>query len=55
MARTKQSAKKVTTGKKAPRKTMYKAARKSPVGTGAVKKPHRFRPGMFLILLVNRY
>lgn len=34
------------TGGKAPRKDLSsKAARKAPVSTGGVKKPHRFKPG----------
>jgi hypothetical protein len=47
MARTKQTARK-STGGKAPRKQLAtKAARKSAPSTGGVKKPHRYRPGMF--------
>ena len=46
MARTKQTARKQTSGGKAPRKSISnKAARKSaPVDMG-IKKPHRYRPG----------
>ncbi|XP_068930544.1 histone H3.3A-like isoform X3 [Petaurus breviceps papuanus] len=45
MARTKQTARKSTSGK-APRKQLVtKAARKSAPSTGGVKKPHRYRPG----------
>ena len=46
MARTKQTARKQTSGGKAPRKSISnKAARKSaPVEMG-IKKPHRYRPG----------
>src|SRR5690349_5215429 len=45
MARTKQTARK-STGGKAPRKHVAsKAARKSAVASGGIKKPHRFRPG----------
>ncbi|KAK1582455.1 hypothetical protein Q3G72_015214 [Acer saccharum] len=44
MARTKQTAWKSSRGK-APRKQMAtKAARKSALATGGVKKPHSFRP-----------
>ena len=47
MARTKQTARK-STGNKAPRKQLAtKAARKSAPMTGGVKKPHRYRPGMY--------
>jgi histone H3 len=47
MARTKQTARK-STGGKAPRKQLAsKAARKSAPSTGGVKKPHRYKPGMF--------
>ena len=49
MARTKQTARK-STGGKAPRKQLAtKAARKSAPSTGGVKKPHRYRPGYFLM------
>jgi histone H3 len=49
MARTKQTARK-STGGKAPRKQLAtKAARKSAPATGGVKKPHRYRPGKFLL------
>ena len=50
MARTKQTARK-STGGKAPRKQLAtKAARKSAPNTGGVKKPHRYRPGMYIII-----
>eukprot|EP00956_Cyclotella_meneghiniana_P023807 scaffold46988_cov91-Cyclotella_meneghiniana.AAC.4 len=45
MAGTKQTARK-STGGKAPRKQLAtKAARKSALASGGVKKPHRYRPG----------
>lgn len=48
MARTKQTARK-STGGKTPRKAVAsKAARKSAVAAGGVKKAHRFRPGTLL-------
>jgi histone H3 len=53
MARTKQTARK-STGGKAPRKQLAtKAARKSAPATGGVKKPHRYRPGKFLLGLIK--
>ncbi|EFO91806.1 hypothetical protein GCK72_022030 [Caenorhabditis remanei] len=54
MARTKQTARK-STGAKAPRKQLgTKAARKGPI-VGAVKKPHRFRPGTVALREIRRY
>lgn len=46
MARTKNTARKSSTGIKKPRKLYSKTAKKtvSPK-TGGIKKPHRFRPG----------
>ena len=54
MARTKQTAR-VSTGGKAPRKQLAtkaarKTARKTKPATGGVKKPHRYRPGMYNIV-----
>jgi histone H3 len=55
MARTKQTAKKATGGK-APRKQVAsKAARKSPSGSGGVKKPHRYRPGTVALREIRKY
>ena len=55
MARTKQTARK-STGGKAPRKHVAsKAARKSAVSGGGVKKPHRFRPGTVALREIRRY
>src|SRR3954454_11398204 len=56
MARTKQTARKSTTGGKAPRKQLAtKAARKSAPATGGVKKPHRYRPGTVALREIRRY
>ena len=57
MARTKQTARKSTTGGKAPRKQLLasKAARKSAPAAGGVKKPHRFRPGTVALREIRRY
>ena len=52
MARTKQTARKSSTGAKAPRKSLAtKAARKSAPATGGVKKAHRYRPGTVAYVL----
>merc|ERR1712000_179378 len=56
MARTKQTARKSTTGGKAPRKQLAtKAARKSAPATGGVKKPHRYKPGTVALREIRRY
>src|SRR3954466_1965464 len=55
MARTKQTARK-STGGKAPRKQLAtKAARRSAPACGAVKKPHRYRPGTVALREIRRY
>ena len=55
MARTKQTARKVTGGK-APRKHLAtKAARKSVPATGGVKKPFRYRPGTVALRQIRKY
>jgi len=54
MARTKQTARK-STGGKAPRKVASKSAKKSSLGAGGVKKPHRFRPGTVALREIRRY
>ena len=52
MARTKQTARKLTTGK-APRKQLAtKTARKV---SGGVKKPHRYRPGTVALREIRKY
>jgi histone H3 len=57
MARTKQTARKTSApGGKAPRKHVSaKAARKSAVTGGGVKKPHRFRPGTVALREIRKY
>ena len=59
MARTKQTARKQTTGTagKAPRKQVLgnKAARKSAPATSGVKKPHRYRPGTVALREIRKY
>jgi len=59
MARTKQTARKQTTGTagKAPRKQVLgnKAARKSAPATAGVKKPHRYRPGTVALREIRKY
>ena len=56
MARTKQTARKQTSGGKAPRKSISnKAARKSaPVDMG-LKKPHRYRPGTVALREIRKF
>lgn len=55
MARTKQTARK-STGGKAPRKQLAtKAARKSAIVNGGVKKPHRYRPGTVALREIRKY
>ena len=56
MARTKQTARKSTGGKGAPRKALAtKVARKAAPATGGVKKPHRYRPGTVALREIRRY
>ncbi|KAJ7856982.1 histone-fold-containing protein [Mycena olivaceomarginata] len=52
MARTKQTARQ-STGGKAPRKQLMNKSGKS--ATGAVKKPHRFRPGTVALRQIRKY
>ena len=55
MARTKQTARKQTSGK-APRKHIAaKSSRKTAAATGGVKKPHRYRPGTVALREIRRY
>ena len=54
MARTKQTARK-STGGKSPRKQLPTKAKKPPAAMGAVKKPHRYRPGTVALREVRRY
>src|SRR5688572_9022823 len=53
MARTKQTAKK-STGGKAPRRQLATVAARKQQG-GAVKKPHRYRPGTVALREIRRY
>ncbi|XP_057422544.1 histone H3.3a-like, partial [Lotus japonicus] len=55
MARSKQTARK-STGGTGPRKQLeIKAARKSALPTGKVKKPHRYRPGTVALREIRKY
>jgi histone H3 len=55
MVRTKLVAHK-STGGKAPRKQLAtKAARKSALATGGIKKPHRYKPGTVALREIRRY
>ncbi|XP_043777006.1 histone H3.3A-like [Cervus elaphus] len=55
VARTRQTACKLTSGK-APRKQLAtKAAHKSAPSTGGVKQPHRYRPGTVALREIRRY
>ena len=55
MARTKQTARK-STGGKVPRKQLQSLAKRSSVvGTGAVKKPHRYRPGTVALREIRKF
>lgn len=51
MARVKQTARKTAGGKSSQRPLVVKAARKTAPAVGGVKKPHRFRPGLELVLV----
>ena len=56
MARTKQTARKSTGGKSPRDHLAHKAARKqAPSQPGAVKKPHRFRPGTVALREIRKY
>ena len=46
MARTKQTARKSTSGKQPRKQNTTKAPRKSAPAMGGVKKPHHYRPGI---------
>ena len=55
MARTKQTARK-STGGKAPRKQLaVKAARKTAPVVGAIRRPHRYRPGTVALREIRKY
>ncbi|CAJ0609427.1 unnamed protein product [Cylicocyclus nassatus] len=55
MARSKQTARKSTGGKASRKPLAMKAARKSASATGAVKNPHRCRPGTVAVREIRRY
>ncbi|MBZ3871162.1 histone H3.3 [Sciurus carolinensis] len=56
MAGKKQTARKSTGSRKAPRKQLaIKGAHKSAPSTGGVKKPHRYRPGTVALCEIKRY
>ena len=54
MARTKQQVRK-STGAKVPRKQLATKAAAMKTKVGAVKKPHRFRPGTVALREIRRY
>ena len=54
MARTKQTARKSTTGGKSPRKQLVTKAARAAL-PGAVKRPHRYRPGTVALRDIRRY
>ena len=54
MARTKQTARKSTTGGKAPRGRLVAKAARAAV-PGAAKRPHRYRPGTVALRDIRRY
>ncbi len=55
MARTKQTARKSTAGKTIRKHLATKAARKTPITGGGVKRPHRYRPGTVALREIRRY
>ncbi|XP_043927962.1 histone H3-like [Protopterus annectens] len=55
MARTKQTARKSTSGKAPHEKLATKAAPKSAPVTGGVKKPHRYQPGTVALREIHCY
>ncbi|ODM95761.1 histone H3 [Orchesella cincta] len=55
MARTKQTARKSTGGKPPRPRLVTKAARKTALPAGGVKKPHRYRPGTVALREIRRY
>jgi len=55
MARTKQTARKLTGGKAPAKLLSTKAPRKSAPKAGGVKKPHRWRPGTVALREIRRY
>lgn len=55
MARTKQTARKSTGGKRPHKSLATKSARKSTPSTGGIKRPHRYRPGTVALREIRRY
>ena len=56
MARTKMTARRLTTGgKHPPRQLATQAARKSAPNTGGLRKPHRYRPGTVALREIRRF
>lgn len=57
MARTKQTARKYTGARKAPKNSTKAVARakKTAAATGGIKKPRRFRPGTVALREIRRY
>ncbi|KAH7415543.1 hypothetical protein KP509_14G050700 [Ceratopteris richardii] len=55
MARTKQTARKSTGGKARRKELASKAARKSALNTGGVKKPLHYRPGTVALREIRKY
>ena len=55
MARRKQTARKIFSGKAPRRQIAEKAARQTAPSTGGVKKPHRYRPGAVALREIRKY
>ena len=55
MARTKQTARKLTGGKAPRHELATKAGRKLAPAMGGIKKPHRFRPGTVALREIRKY
>lgn len=55
MTRTKAAVRKVDEGKPINLRLAFKAAQKSAITTGGVKKPHRYRPGATVLREIRRY
>jgi histone H3 len=55
MARTKHTARKTPAGKQPKKHLATKAAKKSASASGALKKPHRYRPGTVALREIRKY
>ena len=55
MTRTKAAVRKVAKGKPSKFRLAFKAAPKSGITRGGVKKPHRYRPGTIVLREIRRY